>query len=130
MPYYTVVQGMQRWHQGLTVTPPVGLCFFPLTPPQSKTHLPEINKPQARICGLEISISYPIVSNICITVTTRLDSLLKITCTWFCDFTVHVCMEGSGTHGRWNWPLEVPSDEHPPAWEQIPPQLPSRVKGE
>jgi hypothetical protein len=38
-------------------------------------------------------------------------------------------MEGSGTHGRWNQPLAVPSAEHPRAWEQITPQI-SRVKGE
>jgi hypothetical protein len=42
--------------------------------PQHKTHLPEINKPQARISGVEISMCYPIDSNTCIKVTTHVDS--------------------------------------------------------
>jgi hypothetical protein len=33
---------------------------------QHKTHLPEINKPQARISGVEISMCDPIDSNTCI----------------------------------------------------------------
>jgi hypothetical protein len=68
--------------QGLTVTPPVGLHSFhpwdsaPITTrkkvanhsPQAKTHLPEINKPQERISGVEVSMCYPIDSNTCIEV--------------------------------------------------------------
>jgi hypothetical protein len=38
-------------------------------PSQNKTHLPEINKPQARISGVEVSMCYPTESNTCIEVT-------------------------------------------------------------
>jgi hypothetical protein len=81
---------------------------------RNKRHIPEINKPQARISGVEISMCYPIDSNTCIAVTTHVDmphvdsclrlqpGSLKIT--WFWDLTIQVCMEGSGTHSRWNQP--------------------------
>jgi hypothetical protein len=56
----------------------------------NKTHLPEINKPQARISGVEIPMCYPIDSNTCIEVTTHINSSclgllpdsLKITWIW------------------------------------------------
>jgi hypothetical protein len=38
-------------------------------------------------------------------------------------------LEGSGSDSGWNRPGAVPSAEHPPAWEQIPLQLSSMVKG-
>jgi hypothetical protein len=117
-----------------------GIMFSPLaeswTIAALKTRqLPEINKPQARISGVEISMYYPIDSDTCIEVTTHmtvsclglLPDSFKIT--WFWDFIGKVCMEGSGTHGRWNQPLAVRSAEYLPTWEQIPQQLTSRVKG-
>jgi hypothetical protein len=39
--------------------------------PQNQTHLPEINKPQTRISGVEISMCYPTDSNTYIEVTTH-----------------------------------------------------------
>jgi hypothetical protein len=74
-------------HQGLTVTPPVRLRFFPsgLTVAKSdplatrrkvanhSPQSPEINKPQARISGVEISMCNQIDSNTCIEVTTCMD---------------------------------------------------------
>jgi hypothetical protein len=44
--------------------------------PRNKTRLPKINKPQARISGVEISMCYPIDSNTCIDFTTCMDRLL------------------------------------------------------
>jgi hypothetical protein len=74
---------------------------------QNKTHLPEINKPQARISGMEIFMCYPIDSNTCIEVITRgpdrfLPDSLKLT--WFWDLTLHrfVWKAVHGAHGRWN----------------------------
>jgi outer membrane receptor for ferrienterochelin and colicin len=38
--------------------------------PRNKMYLSEINKPQARISGVELSMCYPVDSNTCIEVTT------------------------------------------------------------
>jgi hypothetical protein len=69
--------------------------------PWNKTHLPEINKPHARISGVEISMCYPIDSNTCIEITSGQLHSCKDFCqslkiTWFWDLTVLVCVEGSG----------------------------------
>jgi hypothetical protein len=87
--------------------------------PQNKTYLPEneINKPQARISGVEMSMCYPIDPNTCIEVTVHtwpdhalglLPDSLRIT--WFWDLTVQIgMMEGSGTHDHCcpNWGVGV-----------------------
>jgi hypothetical protein len=72
--------------------------------PRNKTHLPEINKPQARITGVEISMCYTIDSNTCIEVTTSMGNYCQTVLG-----SLQVCIESSGTHVRWNRPLAVPS---------------------
>jgi hypothetical protein len=70
-------------------------------------HLLEINKPQARISGVEISMCYPIDSKTCIEVTTCVDRLVpwnpgrQLKITWFCDLTVQVCILN---HASTRWP--------------------------
>jgi hypothetical protein len=56
--------------------------------PRNRKYRPEINKPQARISGVEIFMCYPIVSNTCIEVTMLVDRLLPLKTTWFWDLTL------------------------------------------
>jgi hypothetical protein len=71
--------------------------------PQNKTHLPETNKQQARISGVEISMCYPMDSNTCIEVTTHVNARGQTPARQFKNNLVlgshHVCVEDSGTDG-------------------------------
>jgi hypothetical protein len=72
------------------------------------THLPEVNKPQARISGVGMSMCYSIDSNTCIKDSYQ-DNLI-LGSYW------------TGLYGRQRdtvdgISLAVPSAEHPPAWD-------------
>jgi hypothetical protein len=78
---------------------------WPCHSPRNKTHLPEINKPQARISGVELSMCYPVDSNTCTDVTTRVNRLLldslKNNFVLGSHCVQQVCMEGSRNTVAW-----------------------------